>query len=91
MARILLIGAVVILVMASQPSPVRAYEGPWCAMISVGTGSVYEDCQYSSIEACRPHVLAGNRGFCNPNPRWVGAYPSGANPRGRHKRKAQSG
>ena len=59
-------------VLSFQPKPAQAGEGPWCAFISTGTGSVYEDCQYWSFEACRPNVLAGNRGFCNPNPRWQG-------------------
>src|SRR5262249_14361850 len=48
--------------------PVAAYEYPWCAVITVDKGAVYWDCQYSSIEQCRPNVLAGNRGFCNLNP-----------------------
>jgi hypothetical protein len=26
---------------------------------------------------CRQEVIAGNRGFCNPNPRWQG-NPAGA-------------
>ena len=51
--------------------PAAAYEAPWCAVISMGTGSVYWDCQYRSIEECRPNVLAGNRGWCNPNPYFV--------------------
>jgi uncharacterized protein DUF3551 len=51
--------------------PAAAYEAPWCAVISIGTGSVYWDCQYRSIEECRPNVLAGNRGWCNPNPYFV--------------------
>jgi hypothetical protein len=25
-----------------------------------------------SLEMCRQEVIAGNRGFCNPNPRWQG-------------------
>jgi hypothetical protein len=49
-----------------------AREAPWCAVVSLGTGSVYWDCQYNSIEECRPNVIAGNRGFCNLNPRWSG-------------------
>jgi Protein of unknown function (DUF3551) len=53
----------------------RAAEGPWCANIDIGTGNVYADCQYYSFEACQPHVLAGNRGFCNLNPRWVRPPP----------------
>ena len=48
-----------------------AYEPPWCAVISTGTSSVYWDCQYRSIEECRQIVLAGNRGWCNPNPYFV--------------------
>jgi len=53
--------------------PAKAYETPWCAVISEG----YWDCQYRSIEECRPNVLAGNRGFCNLNPRWSGWYGPG--------------
>ena len=30
----------------------RAYEGPWCAVIERGTGSVYWDCQYHSFDDC---------------------------------------
>ena len=54
--------------------PAAAYEAPWCAVISMGTGSVYWDCQYRSIEECRPNVLAGNRGWCNPNPYFIAPY-----------------
>jgi len=50
---------------------------------------MYEDCQYWSFEQCRPVVLAGNRGFCNPNPRFVANQPGYA-PAGKRKRRAQS-
>jgi hypothetical protein len=50
-------------------------DAPWCAVIEIGTGMVYWDCQYRTVEACVPNVLAGNRGFCNLNP-WPG--PSAA-------------
>jgi hypothetical protein len=50
----------------------RAYgDAPWCAVINIGQGTVYWDCQYRTFEACYPNVLAGNRGFCNVNP-WPG-------------------
>jgi hypothetical protein len=51
----------------------QAYEAPWCAVISFGTGSAYWDCQYRSFEDCyrRGNILAGNRGFCNPSPYYV--------------------
>jgi hypothetical protein len=50
--------------------PAKAYEAPWCAVISDG----YWDCQYRSFEECsrKGNVLAGNRGFCNPSPYYVG-------------------
>ena len=82
--RIVLIAAVTIAAMSFDARPVQAKEGPWCAFIAVAQGAIYEDCQYWSIEACRPVVLAGNRGFCNPNPRWTGPA---VDSRIRHKRR----
>ena len=58
--------ALVSVVFALQPA--NAYEAPWCAVTSGGDGDMHWDCQYRSIEGCRPNVLAGNRGWCNPNP-----------------------
>ena len=48
----------------------------WCAVIEIGTGSIYWDCQYPTFEACYHlgNILAGNRGFCNLNP-WAGPSP----------------
>jgi hypothetical protein len=76
MMRILAIAALVIAAVSFNAGASRAAEGPWCANINIGTGNVYEDCQYWSVEACRANVLAGNRGFCNLNPRWAGPPPS---------------
>ncbi len=84
MMRIVLAAGIIVAAVSFNPHSVRAAEGPWCAFISVGFGSVYEDCRYSSIEECRPNVLSGNRGFCNHNPRWVDG--PGTRPR---KRQAQ--
>jgi len=69
MIRILGAAAIVLPLVSLQPA--KAYEAPWCAVIEKGTGSAYWDCQYRSIEECRPNVLAGNRGWCNPNPYFV--------------------
>jgi hypothetical protein len=41
---------------------------PWCAVVNLGMGDVYWDCQYRTVEECVPNVIAGNRGFCNLNP-----------------------
>ena len=85
--RILLIAGVTFVAVLLEARPVQAYEGPWCAVVNLGNGAAYEDCQYATFEACRPNVLAGNRGFCNPNPRWVGPPPG---KKARSKRKASS-
>ena len=61
--RTTLIAAATVATMLFSAHPAGAVEGPWCAVISLGPGSVYEDCQYSSIETCRPNVVAGNCGF----------------------------
>ena len=69
----LIFAVVALLLVAGFGSPAQAYEAPWCAMVETGTGSVYEDCQYSSFEDCyrRGNILAGNRGFCTPSPYYV--------------------
>jgi len=56
--------------------------GPWCAVVNT-KDNMYWDCQYRSIEECRPHVIAGDRGWCNLNPSSV-PYNSTAN---QHYRK----
>jgi hypothetical protein len=50
--------------------PVQAYQAPWCAVIQLGSGRTYWDCQYGSFEDCyrRGNILGGNRGFCNASP-----------------------
>ncbi|MGA7386987.1 MAG: DUF3551 domain-containing protein [Pseudolabrys sp.] len=73
MARMIFAAVVTLAVVVIDLQPAKAYEAPWCAVISFGTGSVYWDCQYRSIDECRPNVLAGNRGWCNPNPYFVAA------------------
>jgi hypothetical protein len=42
-------------------------DAPWCAVKNFGSDVVW-DCQYRSIEDCVPHVIAGDRSFCNLNP-----------------------
>jgi len=81
--------AVAALLLLDLPAS-QAYigNGPWCAFIDIGTGSIFEDCQYRSVEECRPNVLAGNRGTCNPNPRWEG-WSRPAEPRRHGKRRAR--
>jgi hypothetical protein len=44
------------------------------------------DCQYRTIEECRPNVLAGFRGWCNPNPYFVAEPAATKRSRKRHAR-----
>ena len=64
--------------------PGGAYQGPWCAGTSRGAGSFVYNCSMRTLEQCIPEVIAGNRGFCSPNPNYRG--PEGSLPRGKRKR-----
>jgi hypothetical protein len=59
-------------------------DAPWCAVLSIGSGEVYWDCEYRTVEECAPNVVAGNRGFCNLNPYGPGPNASVAASRARH-------
>ena len=66
----------------------RAFgDAPWCAVIEIGEGEVYWDCQYRTVEECVPNVLAGNRGFCNVNPYGPGPNAPAAAARPRHPKR----
>jgi hypothetical protein len=43
-------------------------DAPWCAVTATGDGDAHWDCEYNTVEACVPNVLAGNRGSCTQNP-----------------------
>lgn len=69
MLRILMAAAALMAVLSLAGRPAHAYgEHPWCAVHNIGWGEASWVCEYNSIEECRPHILSGNRGFCNPNP-----------------------
>ena len=71
-----------------SPVVVAYNNRPWCAVINLGPGDAYWDCQYRSVEECVPNVIAGNRGFCNPNPAFVGQSGPAQKFKARHKRPA---
>ena len=48
MMRTISIVALVIAAVSFNAGATCAAEGPWCANINIGTGNVYEDCQYWS-------------------------------------------
>ena len=72
MIRTLLVTALLAGSAVLEAGTAQGREAPWCAVVGAGKGSVYWDCQYASFEQCYPHVLSGNRGFCNHNPAYEG-------------------
>jgi len=94
MTRILLVIATAVGLLLLEGSPGRtAYlgEAPWCAVMEVGAADVEWDCEYASVAACAPNVVAGNRGFCalnpyySPAPHCVAARPKSRTGRHIHK------
>jgi Protein of unknown function (DUF3551) len=85
--RYVLMTALFIVAMAADLRSSRADDrAPWCAVISLGHGSVVWDCQYRTFEECYPNVISGNRGFCNHNPRYE---PLTAKPMAHAKRRVK--
>ena len=68
--RTALLSAAAVAACIALPTGARAQYGsaPWCAVVSIGNGGVYWDCEYATAAECAPNVIAGNRGFCNLNP-----------------------
>lgn len=92
MTRMFFIATAVFIVLAVSQRPAAAdyYGAPWCAVLAMGDGDMQWDCEYQSIEACRPNVLAGNRGWCNPNPYMAASFQPKENRRPRkHRASAQ--
>ncbi|HZT26246.1 MAG TPA: DUF3551 domain-containing protein [Pseudolabrys sp.] len=83
MIRTISAAAVGAAVLAFAPPPAQAYEAPWCAVINMGH-DVHWDCQYRSFDQCYPTIVAGNRGFCNPNPAYSGSEYTPSRRRIRH-------
>jgi len=73
---ILLAGAALLLVSVS-PLNAEASGASWCAVSAWGDGDVSWACSYRSFEECyrKGNTLAGNRGFCSPNPSYVANPP----------------
>jgi hypothetical protein len=77
-------GAAALLLLEIPSSHAGYGDAPWCAVVNIGTGEMYWDCQYQTFAACAPNVVAGNRGFCNVNPTYV---PAAAAPGRRYVRR----
>src|SRR5262245_572636 len=61
----------------------QATQMPWCAGTNTGDFFHY-NCTLPTYEMCVQEVIAGNRGFCSPNPNYRG--PEFVPPRAKRKR-----
>jgi hypothetical protein len=87
--RLAAVGLIVIAAGAAMllnPRASQAYEMPWCALTEIGGNAMYENCKIPTFELCVQEVIAGNRGFCIPNPRWQAPRPPARQPGGGRKR-----
>jgi uncharacterized protein DUF3551 len=82
--QLILIMAGVAAVLLLDVRPSQAYQGgPWCAGQNRGGGTFTYNCSMRTLEQCVTEVIAGNRGFCSPNPYY---RPEAAPPRGKRQR-----
>jgi Protein of unknown function (DUF3551) len=78
---------IVVVVAAAMLLNVRAsqaYQAPWCAGTNRGGSTFSYNCSLPTFEMCVQEVIAGNRGFCSPNPYYRG--PVVSPPRGKRQR-----
>jgi hypothetical protein len=85
--RIVLAAAAVVAAIFLSSRPSQAYEGPWCALTDIGGGVMHENCSVRSFQMCVQEVIAGNRGLCNPNPRWQRPAPAGVRQTGAQRKR----
>jgi hypothetical protein len=78
MRAILAIATVATAMFLTGPATAVPYQGPWCAVQSVGHDTAVWDCRMRTFEECRLEVVAGNRGHCTQNPNWPGWYGNAA-------------
>jgi len=90
--RVLLFATVVVTAILFDLRTGHAYygNGPWCAVESVGFSTVIQDCSMRDFEQCRLLTIAGNRGFCTPNPYWTGPHEPVEPRRRTHKRRTRA-
>ena len=79
--RLMLIVVTVAVAMLLDLRVSQATQMPWCAVTSK---SDFYNCSLPTYEMCVQEVIAGNRGFCSPNPYYRG--PEAAPPRVKRKR-----
>ena len=48
------------------------YNGPWCAIVMIGEGSIAERCDMRSFEMCQLEIRGQGASHCTQNPRYRG-------------------
>jgi hypothetical protein len=86
MRRLVLMIATTAAVLLTTGSGQARVKGPWCAEYGLGLGTWVQDCSMRTFEMCRMEVIAGNRGYCSPNPRWHAHTTDGGSRRRARKR-----
>ena len=81
--RLMLIVVTVAVAMLLDLRVSQAAQMPWCAGTSKGDFFSY-NCSLPTYEMCVQEVIAGNRGFCSPNPNY--RRPELVPPRAKRKR-----
>jgi hypothetical protein len=72
--------------LCSAPASAQYYgDAPWCAVVAATDGEMTWHCYYHSVAECQPHVIAGDRGFCNLNP--YGSSPASDTTSTRHRKR----
>ena len=82
--RLMLIVVTVAVAMLLDLRVSQATQMPWCAGTNKGGGVFSYNCSLPTYEMCVQEVIAGNRGFCSPNPYYRG--PEVVPPRAKRKR-----
>ena len=82
--RLILIVGTVAVAMLLELRISQAAQMPWCAGTNKGSGTFSYNCTLPTYEMCVQEVIAGNRGFCSPNPSYRG--PEFVLPRAKRKR-----
>ena len=82
--RLMLIVGTVAVAMLLDLRVSQAAQMPWCAGTNIGGDTFHYNCTLPTYEMCVQEVIAGNRGFCSPNPNFRG--PEFVPPRAKRKR-----
>ena len=70
--RITLAVAVLAVTALAEARPSHAYEGPWCAYMTVSRDMYDRRCDLPNYEACRAEIAATPGTWCTQNPRYIG-------------------